>query len=236
MYKENSEILVKINTKPISLQSSGNKVNKFRQAVIEALEEYNYVFTNELNIEITWFTLEQYKIFRSDSYDIDNIIKPLLDSLVSSGKILIDDSQVSSISCSFIDSVEEYLEVRIIPRLFDLKIYIDDLDFVEFYKGYLFPVSKKYNNEKLWKEIYFPKLNEYVRLSSIAYDLFNLKIVENEESYIKIERIKLKEIGLNTVEELYDSLNEIKINTPSIGKIYPKNKINEKIFNIINIE
>lgn len=236
MYKENSDILVKINTKPISLQSSGKKVNKFRQAVIEALDEYNYVFTNELNIEITWYTLEQYKIFRSDSYDIDNIIKPLLDSLVSSGKILIDDSQVSSISCSFIDSVEEYLEVRIIPRLFDLKIYIDDLVFVEFYKGYLFPVSKKYYNERIWKEIYFPKLNEYVRLSSIAYDLFNLKIVENEESYIKIERIKLKEIGLNTVEELYDSLNEIKMNTPSIGKIYPKNKINEKIFNIINIE
>lgn len=230
-----NEVILKLKESPVSFQSSSQKAKIFKRKIIEEANKYNFVYTDELSIEITWYTLEHLKLFGPNISDIDNIVKPTLDAIVSSGKLIVDDSQISYVSCSFIDSFEEYIEIRIIPRVYDVEFDVNNLEFIEFTNGFVYPINSALFVKELWETYYFPSLKKYVELAKHATNLLNLKSTKSELDFNKILSSKLELYGINTLEELYDLIYKLKLNLPMVGKIYPKNKINNSHFKIISL-
>lgn len=93
---------------------------RIREAVRKQCESTSHLFCGEVYVEIEWLVNER---LRWDSPgvlktpDIDNIVKPLIDGLCGQRGVLIDDCQVQSLACSWIDwlSLEHRITVTVRP-------------------------------------------------------------------------------------------------------------------------
>ncbi len=90
----------------MSLQAKRNKKDDLKEFILKVLEEAQYFLTGDVKIEIEWHVHEQKRYETDTSADIDNIIKPLLDSLCGPSGILIDDNQVQCVTCSWLDTYD----------------------------------------------------------------------------------------------------------------------------------
>ena len=99
-------IKFEINKAPVSLQAKRNKRDDLKKSISKLLEGSEYFLTGDVKIEIEWHVHEQKRYETDTSADIDNIIKPLLDSLCGPSGILIDDNQVQCVTCSWLDTYD----------------------------------------------------------------------------------------------------------------------------------
>jgi hypothetical protein len=79
-----------------------------------------YLFCGEVSVEIEWLVHERYRwdtpgVLKTP--DVDNIVKPLIDGLCGRRGAMIDDCQVQSVACSWIDwlSEDQRVTVRVRP-------------------------------------------------------------------------------------------------------------------------
>ncbi len=107
---EIGEIKFTIDCAPVSLQSSSDNKNNLRRIIKEIISEAEYYLSGDVHIDIQWYIHEQKRYESSSSADVDNIIKPLIDSISGKEGILIDDNQVQSINCRWIDYPESSKE------------------------------------------------------------------------------------------------------------------------------
>ncbi len=114
------EVLVELDIPPISLQGAAAAKGQVREAVRAQCEQVPYLFCGEVYVEIEWRVHERYRwdtpgVLRTP--DIDNIVKPLIDGLCGQRGIMIDDCQVQSLACSWIDwlSDDQRVTVRVRP-------------------------------------------------------------------------------------------------------------------------
>ena len=140
------EISFTINRKPISLQSKPYRKEEFKRYVHEIIKSSTYLFSGDVQVDIIWHIHEENRYEESSAIDTDNIIKPLLDAISGTEGLLIDDTQVQSISCHWLDNYDkenEYLEVTIksLPDDFILK---KDLLFIEYSKHLCLPFKKNW--------------------------------------------------------------------------------------------
>jgi len=168
------EIFFRINSSPVSMQAHSREKDKFRQLVRDAIKDFQIIFTGEISIIVEWYCDEE-KRKTTDKYaDIDNIIKPLLDELVGIGGLMIDDSQVQHISCSWLMGgyeSEEYIEVRIKGDI-DYIERKDDIFLVELKHPVYFPMRvKKYETKENFKLIYNSIISTYKILYEEKVDL-----------------------------------------------------------------
>jgi Holliday junction resolvase RusA-like endonuclease len=96
-------IKFEVDKSPVSLQAKPNKKNDLKKFIYRLLKDAEYFLTGDVKIEIEWHVHEQKRYEADTSADIDNIIKPLLDSLCGPSGILIDDNQVQCVTCSWLD-------------------------------------------------------------------------------------------------------------------------------------
>ena len=146
---ESDELSIRIELPPVSLQSSASAKNKFIQAVRAECSNYSFLLSGDVQVEVTWYVHEQQRYETDRTPDVDNILKPLLDGLSGPEGLLIDDNQVQSICCSWIDwtSRDEAVEVS-------LKFFHDEewvprghFRFVQFDKGLCYPIATYYPRE-----------------------------------------------------------------------------------------
>lgn len=123
---------------PVPYRDGGVKLREFKETVRAALQN-QFVFSDEIQLNITLFLDLQSVLETSETADVDNYAKSLLDALKGPEGIIIDDTQVQSLTVSWIDSHETYFEVeaRASPDDFlqkPLKLY-------EMSQGLYYPVS-----------------------------------------------------------------------------------------------
>lgn len=79
-----------------------------------------YLLSGEVEVRVTWILHEKERYFGVHSPDIDNILKPLLDGMSGPDGLLINDCQVQSVHCYWIDwSSDEHrlqFETRFSPE------------------------------------------------------------------------------------------------------------------------
>lgn len=85
-----------------SMQSRADARAMFDQRMAEQLARFRYILTGDLSIDVEWYGDwgERYDTGRSK--DVDNVIKPLIDSLCGPDRIIIDDNQIHSVRISWI--------------------------------------------------------------------------------------------------------------------------------------
>ncbi|NOS94394.1 MAG: RusA family crossover junction endodeoxyribonuclease [Cyclobacteriaceae bacterium] len=80
-----------------SVQSRKQRREEMLADIRAELLKYKWIISGLVSVELHWF-LSHYQRHETDkSADIDNITKPMLDSLVGENGIIIDDSQIKSI-------------------------------------------------------------------------------------------------------------------------------------------
>jgi hypothetical protein len=97
------------------------------------VQESTSLLSGDVEVEIEWHIAERIRYETDASADVDNILKPVLDGMSGPQGILIDDSQVQRLVCSwkdaYTDSERFTIELRSHP---DYILSKEDLVFVQF--------------------------------------------------------------------------------------------------------
>ena len=140
---KNNEILLKIKVEPVSIQNKQENKEKLKNKIHQITKTSPYILTDTCFIDIDYFC-NYYKRYKNHgSYDIDNIIKPILDSLNGMEGLIIDDYLFDRVSINWIDKNYE-------EDVLQLRIFYPELPYVEkeqliFYKNnkWCFPFINK---------------------------------------------------------------------------------------------
>jgi len=116
---------------------SGTSNPKIKKAFIDKIQQvtsaYNFILSGDVKIEIEWRIHERQRYEFPSSPDLDNILKPIVDALSGPQGLLIDDCQVQTVTCYWIDHFnlnEEEITVRIRLMTADDGLLKDKLFFV----------------------------------------------------------------------------------------------------------
>src|SRR5689334_14388427 len=74
-----------------------------KSAIGRLLKPIQYLLSGEVRLSIEWVIHEKERYETDRAPDVDGILKPLLDALTGPDGLIIDDSQVQSVCCSWID-------------------------------------------------------------------------------------------------------------------------------------
>lgn len=159
--------------KPVSTQNNGGKRAAFKNELQEITKDSKFIITGTCWIAIDYYCQHVKREKNPGVYDIDNIIKPILDALVGLNGLLIDDVIVNRVTVNWIDTpCEDYFEVEIeYPDL--LFTEKETLVFLKDSSGWCFPSSfQSIKNEK------------YIEMMKNYYSIWNG--ISNEDDYYNV--------------------------------------------------
>lgn len=159
------EIRIEIETKAVSLQGSSNLKTELKENIQELISKnFDYYITNDFSVDISWHVHEKERIETGNYADVDNIIKPIIDSLCGPQGIIIDDNQMISVKASILDFYDEMLEIVI---NFNPAFIIEknDLRFIRIYDNIYIPFNKNHDKSEITQHYN----NECMLISNSGY-------------------------------------------------------------------
>lgn len=126
---------------PVSQQADAEAKLALREAVHTITRTAGFLLTGDVKLSVEWLVSEQARYETDRSPDIDNILKPLIDSFAGPEGLLIDDNQLQHVSCSWIDWNNENEQLRI-ELMFSPDEWISKkgLIFIQFENGLCLPI------------------------------------------------------------------------------------------------
>lgn len=113
MFK-NSYINFTIYNEPVSLQNKEDKKKKLKDKIHFITKQCPYIITCFCWVHIEYRCNNVKRIKNLSSYDMDNLIKPILDSLVGIDGIILDDSLFNSVEINWQDkNGDDEFEIQI---------------------------------------------------------------------------------------------------------------------------
>lgn len=146
----NSEVSLKLEIEQIvSVQSRNEKKIEICRAIQDELSKFTWIVAGSVNVEFVWYLHGVDRQETDKVGDIDNITKPILDSLTGARGILIDDSQIGSLH-TFWQSRNEnttfnILYVRISINN-DTCLEKENLHFIQYAGPVCLPINIDFNN------------------------------------------------------------------------------------------
>lgn len=165
------EFLIRIE-KALSVQSKSSLLNNLRTIIHQTISPITWIIGGEANLSIAFYLSGYSRSTTDKSADLDNMLKPLIDSFTGPNGILVDDSQISSI------------EMLWLSRNEDIDHDIIRMDF-------------RYNNEETYqrKDLYFVQYHKalYCGFNIDKFDLQDLytikKIISARKRLINISML-----------------------------------------------
>jgi Holliday junction resolvase RusA-like endonuclease len=113
------ELHLSIDVPTVSLQGKKTARDALAATLQEETKKYAYLLSGDISLDIT-LQVHQRDRYESDaSPDLDNFLKPLLDSLAGPDGLLIDDCQVRTLSIDWISWVREDTRIELFFRYID---------------------------------------------------------------------------------------------------------------------
>jgi Holliday junction resolvase RusA-like endonuclease len=140
------DYVVELDFAPVSFQGSQSARRRLEEAVREAATVPGRLLTGEVGVEIEWFLHEKRRWESPHTLgtpDLDNILKPLIDGLCAPSGLLIDDCQVQSVACNWIDwerDPEQRFTLRVRPNMIDDWLSHQPLVWIDMGDGLCWPV------------------------------------------------------------------------------------------------
>ena len=195
-------IKFEVRVKPVSLQNKGVKRAEFKRELQKITRNSKYIITGICWIAIDYYCQHIKREKNPGVYDIDNIIKPIIDGLIGKDGLLIDDVIVNRVTVNWIDTPhDDYFEVEIeYPDL----LFTDksSLVFLKSESGWCFPSALTLIEDKNYinlMEIYFRTWDSINTEEDYYKDLDNLPI-QNFIYYAKIKDKGFDFIELTSVK------------------------------------
>lgn len=143
--REEGEIYLDIDVSPVTLQCKNTKrKDNLKKAVRSALSHLDYVLSGDVTFHLTWQLHEQKRLETSSSSDLDNILKPLIDSCCGINGVLIDDNQLDDVHVQWVNYYDYTNDKVIITLNFNPNETVPKagLVFVEIDKDLYLPITK----------------------------------------------------------------------------------------------
>ena len=138
---QNGSINFTAHTKPVSMQNKNEDKMDFKNEIQKITADSEYIITGTCWVHIDYYCQHIKRFKHPGVYDIDNIVKPILDSLVGNKGILVDDVLVDRVLVNWIDtSGDDYIEINLeYPDLVYLKK--SELVILKSRSGWCFPTT-----------------------------------------------------------------------------------------------
>jgi hypothetical protein len=177
---------------PVPHGDGGSKTRAFQQKIQAELINVKWLYSHEVRIEITLHLDVQDILETSETADLDNYAKAILDGLKGPGGIMFDDTQVQSLGLSWLDTYDApyfTVEARSSPDDFVLK----PVEFFEMPDRLWYPHSKL-----LWDQ-------NGPKAASERDHYFDLCLTEMMSSTKKRFRMALRSAGQNRLRAYQNS-------------------------------
>lgn len=140
---EHGRVQFNAKIEPVSLQNNIVKKDLFKSELQKITSKSDYIITGTCWIAIDYFCQHMRRFKNPGAYDVDNIIKPILDALVGSKGLVVDDVIVDRVTVNWIDtSGDDYISIEIeYPGL--LYMLKSDLVFLKSKSNWCFPATRK---------------------------------------------------------------------------------------------
>lgn len=108
-------VLIELHMSPVRTKASRKRKDIITRAMRRVTSRYRYILTGEVAVDVEWMIHERERYESHRSPDLDNILKTILDGLQGPEGIIVDDAQVQSISCRWVDwrRGDQRLSIRI---------------------------------------------------------------------------------------------------------------------------
>ena len=161
-----------VHSQPVSLKSKSDSKAKLKKEIQKKTSESEFIVTGHCWVSIDYYCKQTKRYKNPGAYDIDNIVKPILDSFVGKGGLLIDDSLADRVTVNWIDTHgEDYIIIEVEhPDL--LFLSKTDLLFIKSENGWCWPSTQKLINS--------PEVRDLAQLYFGAWDRINTEEEFNE--------------------------------------------------------
>jgi len=174
--------------KPVSIQNNGEQRKSFKKELQQITCNSKFIVTGTCWIAIDYYCQHVRREKNPGAYDIDNIVKPILDALIGNGGLIIDDVIVNRVVVNWIDTPhDDHFEVEIeYPNL--LYARKANLIFLKSASGWCVPSSR----ELIKSEKYLDMMNVYfdtwdsVTTEDDYYDVVGRLPIHNFIYHVKI--------------------------------------------------
>ncbi len=184
---QNSNLIFSVDVKPVSMQNRNEEKVRFKSEVQKLTTTSEYIITNTCWVAIDYYCRHINRLKNPGVYDIDNIVKPILDSLVGQNGLIVDDVLVDRVAVNWIDTPhDDYFEVQIEYPEFDY-LPKKSLIFLKSKSGWCFPTTSP-----LSKELHKIIQNAFSQWESIKteddyYDVIPILPIQKFIYYSKIK-------------------------------------------------
>nr|WP_315224855.1 RusA family crossover junction endodeoxyribonuclease [uncultured Flavobacterium sp.] len=217
--------------KIISRQSRKASIDQLSALIKSELSQFKWIIVGSILVDLTWYLNAVERQETDKIGDIDNITKPIIDSLSGEKGIFIDDSQINGLYSSWMTRNDIYEDnVLVIQIKFnnDYVLYKENLKFVQYSNATCMPLNIDLNSKKdlLVAKITIASRNKLRQVAS----LFKSKGTNIDRYFIcseyEFHRTRLS--GFNsksilTTEQINKAITNIHIKFSDIKKILKNN-------------
>jgi len=197
----------------VSMQSKTQRQRDLISLIHDELNKFQWVISDSVTIEMTWYLNAVERQETDKVGDLDNITKPLLDSLTGENGILIDDAQIGSIHTYWLSRNELKADNIVRIKLSFNNDYCfnkSNLIFIQYAGAVCTPMNVDFSSHK---------------------SMFGALAVIKACKLRRFSAEKIKQLGSNTdrflIVSSYD-IHRTRLNGFNSSKIYTLKKFKEK--------
>lgn len=197
----------------VSMQSKTQRQRDLISLIHDELKKFQWVISDSVTIEMTWYLNAVERQETDKVGDLDNITKPLLDSLTGENGILIDDAQIGSIHTYWMSRNELKADNIVRIKLSFNNDYCfnkSDLIFIKYEGAVCTPMNVDFNSHK---------------------SMFGALAVIKVRKFHRFSAEKIKQLGSNVdrflIVSSYD-IHRTRLNGFNSSKIYTLKRFKEK--------
>jgi Holliday junction resolvase RusA-like endonuclease len=140
VYAREDEVQLVLSSVPASVQAKKSRRQQIEIEIKTLLAKVPFLFSGDVGVRIELRRLEQEQYETDSSADIDNVIKPILDSLAGPDGLIVDDNQVQHVQCYWLDHADAPKTVVTIDNKLGDCVKKGNLVFVHMGKQLYFPI------------------------------------------------------------------------------------------------
>lgn len=201
--------------KPPSAQNKVIKKQELKRSVQQITQKCDYIITGTCWVHIEYSSSNYNRYKNPGVYDVDNIIKPILDSLIGYQGIILDDTLFEKVSVNWLDTPhEEHFEVSVeYPDL--LYVKKEYLQIVKSSNGWCLPMPKLLVEKSPDVIVNYFKIWDLVTDEDQYYKWLGLLPIQQFIYHTKIRDKNYNTIQLKDVEKKISTANKT-LNTDTL--------------------
>lgn len=186
--------------KPPSVQNKITKKQELKDSVQNITKTSDYIITGACWVNIEYYSSNFNRYKNPGVYDIDNIIKPILDSLIGIHGVILDDSLFERVGVNWIDTNhDEHFEVTIeYPDMIYVKK--EELLVVKSENGWCLPMPKLIVNHKPNAIVNYFNIWNSINNEDEYYDLLGILPIQQFIYHTKIRDKNYQTVDLSEIE------------------------------------